>query len=149
MYYSGLLYFHSFWRYVVLLLLVVAVVKSISGWIRNRAYTSSDNKLSLFTTISLLIQLLMGLLLYFISPYVKFSDFGSVMKNTHDRFWAVEHISIMLAAIVLITIGRLLSKKAATDIARHKKTAIYFTIGLLLILLAIPWPFSNISRPWV
>lgn len=146
--YIGLLHFHSFWRYVVLLLLVIAVVKSISGWVGKRTYASSDNKLSLFATISLHIQLLMGLFLYFISPYVKFSDFGSVMKNTHDRFWTVEHTILMLAAVVLITIGRLLSKKVAADIARHKKTAIYFTIGLLLILLAIPWPFSNISRPW-
>ena len=146
--YIGLLHFHSFWRYVVLLLLVIAVVKSISGWLGKKTYTSPDNKLSLFTAISLHIQLLAGLSLYFISPYVKFSDFGSVMKNTHDRFWTVEHTILMLAAVVLITIGRLLSKKAATDIARHKKTAIYFTIGLLLILLAIPWPFSYISRPW-
>ena len=146
--YTGLLHFHSFWRYIVLLLLVIAVVKSISGWLGKRTFASSDNKISLFTTISIHIQLLMGLSLYFISPYVKFSDFGSVMKNTHDRFWTVEHTILRLVAVVLITIGRLSSKKAATDIARHKKIAIYFTIGLLLILLAIPWPFSNISRPW-
>jgi len=146
--YIGLLHFHSFWRYVVLLLLVIAVVKSISGWVGKRAYASSDNKLSLFTVIALHVQFLAGLFLYFISPYVKFSDFGSVMKNTHDRFWTVEHTILMLAAVILITIGILSSKKTATDFARHKKTTIYFTIGLLLILLSIPWPFSNISRPW-
>ena len=146
--YSLLLSFHSFWRYVVLLLLIIAIVRSISGWMGKRAYSSSDNKTGLFATIAIHIQLLFGLFLYFISPLVKFSDFGAVMKNAEDRYWAVEHTGLMLVAVVLITVGRILSKKAVLDIARHKKTFFYFIIGLLLILLAIPWPFSDISRPW-
>lgn len=96
------------------------------------------------------IQLLAGLILYLISDIVKtgLSDMGGAMKDPALRFWTVEHILGMVIAIALITLGRMGLKKADNDISKHKNIAIYFLIGLFILLISIPWPFSAISRPW-
>lgn len=144
--YTVLIYFHSYFRYAVLLLLIIAVFKSLKGWLGKEDYKRSDNLLGLLTGITNHLQLLIGLALYFISPFVRFSGMGSVMKNPEIRFWTVEHILGMLIAVILITLGMVYVKKAPTGLLKHKKTAIFFGIGLLIILISIPWPFSSISR---
>lgn len=148
--YTGLLHLHSFLRYVALLLLIVATYKSLTGFISKKEYTKLDNKLSLFAFISLHLQLTIGLILYFVSPIVQagLHDMGSAMKEPSLRFWTVEHIAMMLVAITLVTIGRISSKKAADDVTKHKRQAILFLIGLLIIFMAIPWPFSSVARAW-
>lgn len=99
--------------------------------------------------IALHIQLVLGIVLYFISDLVRagWSDFGAAMKEPMLRFWAVEHNLGMLIAITLITLGRISLKKTPADVSKHKKTALYFLFGLLIILISIPWPFSTVSRP--
>lgn len=148
--YKGLLDLHSLLRYFTVILLFLSVFRSLSGWLNKKPYTSLDNKLSLFTMIALHLQLLVGITLYFVSPVISaaLQDFSYSMQNAELRFWALEHISMMLVGIILITVGRIVSKKAATDLLKHKKQAILFLIGLLIIFVAIPWPFSSISRPW-
>ena len=148
--YTGLLHLHSFLRYVALILLIIATLKSISGFLSKKEFTNQDNKLSLFTFISMHLQLTIGLILYFISPIVKtgLSDMGSAMKEPSLRFWTVEHISMMLVAIILVSIGRISAKKASDDNAKFKRQAILFTIGLIIIMISIPWPFSKVARPW-
>jgi len=146
--YTGFLHLHSVLRYVALLLLVIAIFNSFFAWMKKGSYDKKDNQIGLFTFICIHIQLLLGLGLYFISPYVRFSDFGEVMKDPHLRFWTVEHITLMLIAIALITIGRSAVKKTSNPITKHKRIVIFYGIGLLLILAAIPWPFSAIARPF-
>jgi putative Ca2+/H+ antiporter (TMEM165/GDT1 family) len=88
------------------------------------------------------LQLLSGLILYFfLSPITKLamSDFGAAMKDAGLRFYAVEHISMMLIAVVLVHIGRAKSKKAKTDSGKFKIATIFFLIALVLMLAAIPW----------
>jgi hypothetical protein len=91
------------------------------------------------------LQLLLGLLLYFgLSPITKaaFADFGAAMKDTTLRLYAVEHFITMIAAVALIQVGRILSKKASDDASKFKKMAIYTTIALLLMLSRMPnWKF--------
>lgn len=137
---------HSFLRWIVLILLLAAIIKSLSGMISKRAYSPSDNKISLFLLISTHTQLLVGLALYFISPWVQFS--GEAMKAPEVRFFTMEHLVMMLAAVALITIGRVSSKKAATDDAKFKKAFTFFLIALIVIFAAIPWPFMPVHRPW-
>ncbi len=148
--YTGLLHLHSFLRYIALILLIIATFKSISGFISRREFSGLDNKLSLFAFISMHLQLTIGLILYFISPIVKtgLSDMGSSMKEPSLRFWTVEHIAMMLVAIILVTVGRITAKKATNDLSKHKKQAILFSIALLIIFMAIPWPFSKVARAW-
>lgn len=148
--YIGLLHLHSALRYVVLVLLIIAVIKAWMNWQGKKEFEPGDKKIYLFTLIAAHIQLLVGLILYFVSPIVDqvFVDFGAAMKDAMLRFWGVEHFSMMLIAIILITIGYSSSKRTVDAIAKHKKIAIFYLIGLALILFAIPWPFSNVPRPW-
>lgn len=133
--YSTLLILHSVLRYVVLILIIILVFKSLAGWMNRSAYTPTDNKLSLFTLILTHIQLLLGLVLYFVSPFVAFSS--ETMKDPLARYWTVEHITIMLIAIVLITIARSTSKKLPDGVARHRRLFILNAIALTLILAGI------------
>jgi hypothetical protein len=133
--YTGLLHTHSSLRYVVLLLLATVVVVSLTALLSKRPYKPLDNKLSLFLTISVHLQLLVGLGLYFQSTFVQFT--AETMKDKWLRYWTVEHIALMLVAIVLITISRSTVKKLSDDAAKHKRTFILNAIALALIVVSI------------
>jgi len=145
---TGILHFHSIWRYVALLLLILTFTKSLQGWLSKAEFTKTDIKLGLFSMISLHIQLLTGFILYYLSDFVQLSSMGEAMKNPLLRFWTVEHITLMIIATILITIGRKKAVNSIDNISKHRKTVIVFGVGLLLIILAIPWPWSSISRPF-
>ncbi len=115
-----------------------------------KPFGASDGKISLFLMIAAHTQLLVGIILYFISPVMKMAfSTPDAMKNTELRFFMVEHSTMMIIAIVLITLGRILSKKAATDAGKFKKLFWYNFIALIVIIAAIPWPcFGAVHRPW-
>ncbi len=139
---TGILHLHSFIPYALLFLLVLTIVKAFMGLASNKPYTNGDNKLSLFTLVFAHIQVLVGLALYFQSSYyitLKEIGMGEAMKDDMIRKMAIEHPVTMLLAAILITIGRSKSKKKQEDKAKHKMVAIFFTIGLVLILSQIPW----------
>lgn len=101
-----------------------------------------DNRWGLGFTVSLDVQVLLGLLLYFVfSPITTaaFSDFGAAMANSAVRFFLVEHSLIMIVALILAHVGRALAKKADTDVGKHKRAAIFYTLAMLSILAVIPW----------
>lgn len=140
---TGILYVHSWLRWVVLVLLVLAIVQAWMGWKGNKAWTATHKKLNLFTLISIHTQLLLGFALYFIGPW--FSQLTSntkvVMKTRALRYFAVEHLFLMLVAIIVFTIGYGRAKRLTDDNKKHKTAAIFFTIALICILASIPWPF--------
>jgi hypothetical protein len=140
--YTGLLHTHNLFRWLVLIVIVLAVVFAFIGWFKKRDWTKKDNITGLILTIFMDIQFLVGIILYaFVSPLTKaaFSDFGAAMKNSALRFYAVEHILLMIIALVLVHIGRSKSKKAVAPWKKHRVAAIYYGIALVLILAAIPW----------
>ncbi|TDS56609.1 hypothetical protein C8P70_11945 [Myroides indicus] len=102
-----------------------------------KQFTDKDRKLGLFALIFSHIQLLLGLILYFVSPMVQ--SFGVAMKDSTLRLYALEHPLINIIAIVLITIGWSKHKKAEGDAKKFKTFAIFYTLGLVLILSRIPW----------
>lgn len=140
--YNILVHAHSGLRYVVLLLLIAAIV---DGYRRSQA-GSQKNQLALFALIFTHLQLVLGLILYFISPKVQFA--AGVMKDSVLRFYTVEHISVMLIAIILITIGYSRGKKLLPAAEGYRRTAFFYLIGLVLILISIPWPFRNLGAGW-
>lgn len=111
------------------------------GWLGNKPFTAADNKIGTALLGATHLQIVIGLILYFVSPTVEvaMSDMGAAMKNADLRFWAVEHVTLMLVAAVLVTVGRVLSKKATVDIVKHKRAAIFFSIAFAVIMQAIPW----------
>lgn len=132
---TGLLHLHSTLRYLILIALVVVIVKSLMGWLGKKPYTNLDNKLGLYLFIFTHLQLVLGLVLYFVSDVVQFNE--ATMKNKDLRYWAVEHITIMLISIVLITMARITSKKMSADEAKHKRMVVFNGVALLLIIMAI------------
>lgn len=135
--YTGLQHAHSFIAYIALIVLVVASINAIIGLSSKKEFTAKDRKISLFGLIFTHIQLLIGILLYFVSPLVQ--SFSVAMKDSTMRLYALEHPLINIIAVVLITVGFSKHKKAATSNAKFKSIAVMYTIGLLLILSRIPW----------
>lgn len=133
--YTGLLITHSYLRYIILIMLVVVIITSLAGLINKKPYTDTDNKLGLFLFISTHLQLLLGLILFFISPAVQFS--GEAMKDPSTRYWLVEHNTAMIIAIVFITLARTTSKKMTLSEAKHKRMLIFNVIALAIIILTI------------
>ena len=129
--------FHSGWAYLALLLLVVAVVSSLIGMNSKKEFTSKDRKIALFGLIATHIQLVVGLILYFVSPLGKASL--SQMSDAASRLTAMEHPLVNIIAIVLITVGWSKHKKGATNEAKFKSITLFYGLGLVFILSRIPW----------
>lgn len=132
---------HSGLRYIVLLLLVIAIINAVSSKGKG-IYEKKDKMINLFAMVFLHVQLLLGLILYFTSNKVQFNE--GWMKKSMLRFYGMEHILLMVLAIVLVTIGRKKAEKEELAAKKHGKIVLWYTIGLLLILAAIPWPFRNL-----
>lgn len=132
---------HSYWAYLVLLVLIIAVVNALIKVLGYKEYTAKDFRLALFTLIVSHIQLLIGLLLYFVSPRFELwgEMGGEVMKNAVARLYLVEHPLVNIIAIVFITIGYSKHKKKLTSKAKLKPIAIFYTLALVLFLSRIPW----------
>lgn len=140
--YQIILQAHSGFRWLALLLALVVILKSLAGLLSKSGYQKLDNIFAASFVGTMHLQFLIGIVLYFfLSPVTKaaFQDFGAAMKNGDLRFWAVEHLFIMIIAIVLAQVGRSSSKKAATDNSKYKKQLIFFSLSLILMLAGIPW----------
>jgi carbon starvation protein CstA len=135
---KGLIAAHSGLRYIVLALLVIAIVNAIVN-MKKGNYLKKDKMINLFAMIFIHIQLVLGLVLYFIGPRVNFSSWIQGVENTH--FFAVEHALMMILAVVFITLGRKKAEKQAVSSNKHKMILRYYGLGLILIFIAIPWPF--------
>lgn len=133
--YSFFLYLHSGLRYIVLLLVLAAIIRAWADWLGHKAYTEGNRKLNLFAMISVHTQLLIGIALYFFSPFVRFGS--DTMKDATTRYWTVEHLTGMLIAIALITIGHARAKRGASSDAKHKSIAVFYTLALIIIVAII------------
>ena len=135
--YAFLQKFHSGWAYLALLLLVVAVVNSLVGMASKKEFTAKDKKIAILGLIGTHTQLLVGLILYFVSP-LGFESLGK-MADKALRLTSLEHPLVNIIAIALITIGWVKHKKLTTSESKFKTFSIYYSLGLLLILSRIPW----------
>ena len=155
MIYPVLLVIHNALRWLVLGSLLAVLVSAYSGWLRSRPYSSTDGTLRTVATSIAHTQLLVGIYLYTISPIVSYYWRDRPGESTPGEsfefsFFALIHIGLMFTSIVLMTVGSSLAKRQTDARQRFKTTAVYFSIGLVLILIAVPWPFSPLAaRPWV
>lgn len=128
---------HSGWAYLAFLVLVIAVVNSLVGLVSKKEFTERDRKISLFGLVAIHTQLLIGLIVYFVSP-LGLSSLGQ-MKDAALRLTSLEHPLMNLIGITLITIGWMKHKKLTTSESKFKTFSIYYGLGLILILSKIPW----------
>ncbi len=131
---------HSGLRCIALILLVYAVINALSRK-GSGEFSKKDKMLNLFAMVTLHVQLVLGLVLYFTSGKVNFGQ--GWMKEDLFRFYGMEHLVGMLAAIVLVTIGYSKAKRSEAAIQKHKYTLTFYALGLILILAFIPWPFRT------
>lgn len=146
--YPMLVHAHSGLRWLVLIFLVLAIINAFSKWRSGAAFTPSDKRKGLFALIFSHLQFVIGLGLYFISPRVNYGDMATAMSDKSTRFFTVEHLSLMILALVLITIGYSKAKRNANDTGKFKTTFWFYFIGLILILAGIPWPFLGYGTGW-
>ena len=141
--YTTVQFIHSYWSYLVLLIVVMATLNALSGFFSKKEYGPSDFRVSLFALIVTHIQILIGLILYFVSPLAlaRISEIGmgAVMKDSISRLFVMEHPLMMIIAVVLITIGYSKHKKKLLSHKKFKTLAIFYTIALVVILSRIPW----------
>jgi len=144
--YKALLILHSILRWVVLLTAVIAIASNAAGWFGKKEWLPENRKLNAALVGTVDLNILLGLILYVgVSPLMKpiFADFGAAMKDAGLRFWAVEHMTGMILAAVVMHVASVMSKKADTDIAKFKRATIGFAFGLFIIFGSIPWPFRE------
>lgn len=149
---TGLVHLHNLLRWIILILLLVSIFKSYSGYSNKKQFDAGDKKFWLFTMIASHITLLLGLYQWTLGRIGLFStdyaSVGAVMKDKTARFFLVEHPTLMILAIVFITLGHGMAKKSVDDETKYRKAFRYFLIALVLILVAVPWPFREVARPW-
>jgi hypothetical protein len=141
---------HSLLRWLVIAFGLVAVIRAISGVTGHRPWTPLDERTGRLFVIGLDVQLLIGLILYgLLSPITRaaFADMGAAMRDPLLRFYAIEHLVLMVGAVALAHVGRTRTRKASTATARQRAAAIFFTLSLVLILVGTPWPFRAFGRP--
>lgn len=135
---KGVLSAHSGMRYIVLLLLLIAIINAALK-LKSEGYLKKDKMINLFAMIFLHIQLLIGGVLYYLSPKVQFSS--QTMKEETYRFYTMEHVLLMVAAILLVTFGRKMAEKRELPAQKHQLIFRYYGLAFILIFIAIPWPF--------
>ena len=145
-----MLHLHSVLRWVILILLFVAVYKNFAD--KNKPFTPGHKKLGLYLMICADLALLVGSYQWFAGDWglksIQANGMSVVMKNSVLRFFAIEHTTGMLIAIIFIHLGYAFGKKAVPDIQKHKRILLYYSLALLIILISIPWPFrEQIGRP--
>lgn len=141
--YSTVQFIHSYWAYLVLAVMVITTINSLIGYFSDREFAPKDFRLALFTLICTHIQLLIGIVLYFVSPYTidAISEVGmsEVMSNDTLRLYVIEHPLMMIITITLVTIGYSKQKKKLTSRPKFKILSIFYTLALLCLLSRIPW----------
>lgn len=149
--YNILLHLHSGLRWVVLLLILIVIFRSMTAG--QRPYNNADRRSALFAMIVCDIMLLVGIYLWFAGDWGLNSiqhNGKEVMKNSILRFYAIEHPIGMLIAIVMVHIGKGYGKKNIPDLIKHKRVLLFFILALLIILISIPWPIRAVGygRGW-
>lgn len=150
--YNILLQIHSAGRWVLILLLLIAIFNSMVAG--GRPYIKSDARTGLILVSTADIMLLIGFYLWYAGSWgykqIEAMGFSAVMKDPVARFFAVEHMAGMLISVILIHIGKIQGRKKIADRTKHKRTFLYYIIALLVILISIPWPFrqAGAGRGW-
>jgi uncharacterized membrane protein YbjE (DUF340 family) len=148
--YQVLLPLHSLVRWLVLIALLLAIFRAYRGKVTMREFSSLDNGIMLISVKIVQLQFCIGVALYVLSPVVKYflHHFKDAVHFREIRFFGMEHITMMVIAVAMITIGSNKVTKSIDSQYKYKVMLIWFSIGLLIILTSIPWSFSPLtSRP--
>jgi len=150
-FYSVTLFLHSWNRWLILVAGIIVIASAIKGLLAKTDYSPMQRKWSLIFISSLHVQLLVGLIMYFVlSPITAqaLNNFGAAMKDSILRYWAVEHAFVNIIAIAVAQAGSILAKRTVNASVKHRRTLIWTGIAMLLILAMIPMGIMGPDRPW-
>lgn len=145
-----LLALHSLFRWFILISMVYSIILAYRGWFKKRRFTKHDHWTRIITVSFVHIQLMIGIWLYYHSPIVDYflNNFSTALHQTQLRFFGMEHITMMVLGITLVTVGSSIARRKKEDAEKFKAIAIWYTIALIVIFFSIPWEFSPFtSRP--
>lgn len=150
--YQTLIFYHSVFRWLVVVSLVYSIYRAYRGYVSDAVFSKKDNFVRHWTATIAHIQMVLGILIYIQSPVTSY--FWKHVKesswHSETMFFGFVHGLLMLAAIVLVTIGSALAKRRATDKEKFRTLLVWYTLALLIIFIAIPWPFSPLAqRPYL
>lgn len=150
--YQTLTFYHSTIRWLLLMALLAAIIRAYRGYRTKAPFSKTDNAVRHWTATMAHIQLVAGILLYSQSPVIRYfwKHKQESLQSFDTVFFALIHVVLMLAAIIVITLGSSLAKRKEDDYEQHKTVLIWFGAALLIIFIAIPWPFSPlVQRPFI
>ncbi len=150
--YSTLIIYHTYFRWLVLASLLYAIFISYKGYTTQKPFTKTDDMVRHWTATIAQIQLMIGMVLYFNNPMIKYfwTNLNEGIANMNVAFFSLIHITLMFTAIMLITFGSALSKRKPTSEENFRTILVWFSIALFIIIIAIPWPFSPLAaRPYI
>jgi hypothetical protein len=148
--YTGILHLHSAMRYLILVGIIVTLVKAVTGLTQDKTFEKKDRTIPLLTMILMHLQLLMGIVLLFVSPRIEaaYANASNMMQVEALRFFGMEHLIGMIIAVALITMGQAKTKKDITAKAKYKGLLMFYGLALLIIFISIPWPFMRSFGTW-
>ena len=149
--YSAILTVHSYLRYAVLLMVLLAVLRYVAGLLHSRAWNDGDEGIGRWMIRVWDLQFLLGLVLYFLSPIVQFgfANFGEAMADAQLRQFLIEHPLLNVLAIGALHVGWIRAGKAADDRGRMVRALVFIAIAVVLVLLSIPWSGRPLLRTTV
>ena len=139
--YPILLSLHNIMRWVVVIAGLWLLIRTYMGLFTRSEWSDTESSAVRYYTISMDVQLVLGLILYFISPVTQavMDNFGAAMGDDQLRFFGVEHISMMIIAVILAHVGSMMVKRAGESRSKFVRAAIWFTLSALVVVAAIPW----------
>lgn len=139
--YPSLLILHSWVRWLALGAVLFVFLRSLRGVQSGAPWTRGDTAWLRGAAHTMSLQFVFGILLFAVSPYVRslMADMASTMRDKTSRFFAVEHITIMVVAVALVHVAAIAVRGATTDRAKHTRAAVFFGLALVAIGYAIPW----------
>lgn len=148
--YLFLLSLHSLFRWLVVASLSFSILVAFRGGKNKLGFTAFADALRHWTATIAHVQLLIGITIYCQSSVVRLPmPYNAHQLINEQPFFKYVHIGLMLLAVVLITTGSAKAKRMPTDGAKYRTMLTWFSIALLIIIIAIPWPFSPlIHRPY-
>jgi hypothetical protein len=150
--YSTLLILHSITRWLVLGSLLYAIFRAVKGYVSVAPFSKIDNSVRHWTATISHIQLIIGVILYIKSPVIRFyfSNYSEAKTNEEISFFGSIHSTLMFVSVVIVTIGSAMAKRKSSDKEKFKTILLWFGLALIIILIAIPWPFSPFAnRPYL
>lgn len=150
--YQTLIFLHSITRWLVLVSVAFSIFRSCKGYFNNQKFSGNDNTLRHWTATIAHFQLILGIILYSQSPLVTYfwKNFRVAKESLDLLFFGLIHMILMLFSITLITVGSALAKRKVSDKEKFTTILLYYGIALVIIFIAIPWPFSPLAnRPYL